>query len=96
LGNKEARLWYINRLKEIPNYIDKSLPLEKQARQAFELRNSFKNEARDLMIDKQKAAELDIIEPPYKWEELVQKAKDKGYQGDNIYKYNRLFSTKQG
>jgi hypothetical protein len=85
LGNKEARLWYIKRLKQIPDMIDKSLPLEEQAKQAFELRNSFKTETRDLMFDKESANYLDIMEPPKTWEDLYQKAIDEGKTGDEIY-----------
>lgn len=95
LGNKEARKWYIKRLKDIPGIINKNLSLEDQAKQAFELRNAFKSEARDLMFDKQMAQKLDILEKPKTWEELYQKAVDEGKTGDDIYRsiIDRFFTT---
>ena len=38
LGNKEVRSWYLAHDVKIPDMIDKSQPIEIQARQAFELR----------------------------------------------------------
>ena len=39
LSNVDARKWYLKQEAKIPDLIDDSLPLEQQARQAFDLRN---------------------------------------------------------
>jgi len=87
LGARDTRLWYLSQLKQIPNKIDTTLPLEQQARQAFELRNSFKAEARDLMNNRQMADYLDTFEPAKTWEQMIQTAIKKGYKDDAIYQY---------
>ena len=87
LGAKNARIWYINQLKQIPDYIDTTLPLEKQARQAFELRNAFKAQARNLMNNWQMVEILDQMEPAATWLQMIQKGIEKGKTGDDIYKY---------
>ena len=45
LSNVEARKWYLEQEAKIPNMIDKSLSLEEQAKQAFNLRNKFRTQA---------------------------------------------------
>lgn len=52
---KDARKWYLEQEAKIPNLIDDSIPLEQQARQAFELRNQYRRQARELMSDQQLA-----------------------------------------
>jgi hypothetical protein len=53
--------------------------MEKQARKAFELRNQYRTQARDLMADQVKRAELDISHPNKTWEEIMRhKTVDKG------------------
>jgi hypothetical protein len=60
----------------------RSEPLEKQARKAFEQRNKYRAEARYLMTDREKAAQLDIEEPNKTFEELLEhKAKKYGLTG---------------
>ena len=51
--------------------IDKSLPIEQQAKQACELRNRFRTQARDLMFDQEKRKQLDVTDPNKTFEELV-------------------------
>ncbi|MGI6214869.1 MAG: hypothetical protein ACOYIT_03190 [Christensenellales bacterium] len=56
--------------------------MEKQARKAFEQRNKYRAEARYLMTDREKAAQLDIEEPNKTFEELLEhKAKKYGLTG---------------
>ena len=58
--NKEAREWYIAHDKNIPNLIDKSKDIEAQAREAHDLRNKYRTEARMMMKDREEAYK-DII-----------------------------------
>ena len=51
LGNLAARRWYIEHDEHIHDIVDDSLPLEIKARQAFELRNLYRTQTRDLMGD---------------------------------------------
>lgn len=46
LSNVDARKWYLEQEAKIPDLIDDSLPLEQQARQAFDLRNQYRMQAR--------------------------------------------------
>jgi RHS repeat-associated protein len=87
LGAKSTRIWYLDQLKTIPGLIDKTLPLQQQSRQAFELRNAFKAEARNLMNNWQYAEILDNLEPAKSWTQMIQRAIEKGNKGDNIYQY---------
>ncbi len=66
--------------------IDKSLPLEEQAKQAFNLRNQFRTQARELMADRAIAEALYKTDPNLIWEEIVRKQSEKGLKGDEIYK----------
>lgn len=50
--NQHIREWYYANVSDIPNQIDKSKPIYEQAKQAFELRNKYKHEARLAMSDK--------------------------------------------
>ena len=51
--------------------IDPSLSLEEQARQACDLRNQNRTNARDLMRDQKERQRLDVEEPNKTFEELV-------------------------
>ena len=87
LGSKEVREWYIEHNKNIPDLIDKTQILEQQARQAFALREKYKQQARDMMSDRKEAERLAIAEPRGTFEELVTYKKDKyGLIGDAVYK----------
>lgn len=80
LLDREARRWYLEQDRRIPEMIDKSLPLEEQAKQAFELRNKFRTQTRDLMKDQEKRKILDREEPNKTFEELiVKKCERKNY-----------------
>lgn len=71
MSDVEARKWYLAHDKTIPDLIDKSLPIEQQAKQACDLRNQFRTQARDLMANQEKRKELDISDPNKSFEELV-------------------------
>ena len=57
--------------KQIHAQISKDLPMEQQARQAFELRNLYRRQARDLMADQELRRELDRDEPMQTWEGII-------------------------
>jgi hypothetical protein len=79
MGNVDVRKWYKDKIAEIPNSIDKTLPLEGQARQAFEARNRIRTEARNMMADEATRKLLDQEHPNKTFEELVEsKMKRKG------------------
>lgn len=87
LGNKEVRLWYKHHDESILNLIDTSRLPEQQARQACDLRNTFKYEARELMKNQELRKQLDKNEPYKTFEELVtHKREVYGLSGDDIYK----------
>ena len=85
LDNVEARKWYLEQERKIPEQIDRSLPLEEQAKQAFDLRNQYRTRARELMSDRVLAEQLEKLEPNLTWEQIMQKQMDKGLSGDDIY-----------
>lgn len=79
LSNLEARKWYLEHDEKIPDLIDKNGSIEKQAREAFELRNSFRTITRDMMKDQKTRKELDKSDPNKTFEELLEsKMKRKG------------------
>lgn len=79
LSDRAVRLWYITHDAQIPYQIDRSLSLEGQARQACDLRNQYRTQARDLMRNQKKRRQLDIDEPNKTFEELLKhKMEDKG------------------
>lgn len=86
LSNVEARKWYLEHEAKIPDMIDSSLPLEDQAKQAYNLRNQFRTEARELMADRVTAEYLYKTDKNLTWEELIDKQKAKGFTGDDIYR----------
>ena len=86
LSNVEARKWYLEQEAKIPDMIDSSLSLEEQAKQAFNLRNKFRTEARELMADRATAESLYKTDPNWSWEKIFQKQVEKGLSGDDIYK----------
>lgn len=77
--NKSVREWYYANVNNIPNEIDKSKSFEEQVRQAYELRNKYKREAREAMSDKITAGMLDKKRPVKSFDELIaDKMKRKG------------------
>mgnify|MGYP001658867278 FL=1 len=63
MSNVEARKRYLEQEEKIPDMIDKSLSLEDQAKQAFNLRNKFRTQTRELMADRKLAESLYKTDP---------------------------------
>ncbi|HEY8401946.1 MAG TPA: hypothetical protein VIK89_11825, partial [Cytophagaceae bacterium] len=93
LSDLDTRKWYLEQESKISELIDKSQTLEEQARQAFELRNKFRTKARELMADREKAAKLMKEEPNMTWEQILEKYKSQGYEGDALY--NKIITSSQ-
>lgn len=69
--SQHVREWYYANVTDIPNQIDKTKPFEEQVKQAFELRNYYKHEARVAMSDKKTAMMLDEKRPAPTFEKLL-------------------------
>lgn len=87
LGDKEVRELYHDKIQEIPSLIDLDQSIEDQARQAFELRNNIRTEARKLMANKETMDELNKKYPNKSFDELVEsKIKRKGLTREEAIK----------
>ena len=75
LSNDDVRDWYHAQEDRIPSLIDDNAPLEIQARQAHELRNRFRADARELMSDRAAAERLYRDRPNSTWNEQVERAR---------------------
>ncbi len=85
-GNKEVRLWYKEQDSKIPDLIDKTKSLEEQAKQACELRNKYKQQARDMMKNQELRKYLDQQEKLKSFDELVLHKKEKyGLTNEEAY-----------
>jgi hypothetical protein len=73
VSNLAARQWYDNHVVSIPNQIDRSLPLEQQARQAHGLRNDYRTQARNIMSDTQTRDQLNRDFPHRTFDDLFQR-----------------------
>jgi filamentous hemagglutinin len=82
LNNIEARRWYHQELARIPQQIDRSQPLEQQARQAYRLRHDAQMQARRAMRDR---ASVAALPEPRTWEALVARYRDAGLSGDAVW-----------
>lgn len=83
VDNQSVREWYYANVHDIPNQIDRTKPFEEQVRQAFELRNKYKHEARIAMSDKETANMLEEKKPAPTFEKLLEdKMKRKGMTKD--------------
>ena len=82
-NSKKVRQQYLEEVSKIKDNIDKSLPIEEQARQAFEARNAARNKARQQMADKEALKKLEKEHPNKTFDELVEdKMKRKGMTRD--------------
>lgn len=82
-----TRKWYLEHDKSIPNIIDKSKSIEEQAKQAHDLRNTYRTQARDLMKDQEMRKKLDLDHPNLSFEEQINKKfKDKGLSREDSIK----------
>ena len=71
LDDKTVREWYIYQSEWIHSQISTELPIEERAWQAFELRNQYRRQARDLMADQELRRKLDREDPVWTWEALI-------------------------
>lgn len=71
LTNKQAREWYLQHDARIPLMINQKASIEEQARQAFDLRNLYREITRDLMKDQTAREELDKNHPNWTFEDLI-------------------------
>lgn len=70
-SNQGVREWYVANVEDIPNQIDKSLPIIEQVKQAFDLRNKYKRQARIAMSDLETVEKLEKKKPVPTFEELL-------------------------
>ena len=70
--NQSIREWYVANVSDIPNQINKSKSFEEQVKQAFDLRNKYKHEARIAMSDKETVEMLERKRPAPTFEQLLQ------------------------
>lgn len=77
LSNQEVREWYVSHVTAISDSIDNSLPLEEQAKLAFEARNSLRTQAREMMLDSDTRAMLDEKRPNRTFDELLKDKMDR-------------------
>lgn len=77
LSNLETRKWYKWHDENIPNLIDKTQPIEEQAKQAHNLRNTYRTQARDLMKNQEERKQLDIEHPNKSFENLISDKMDR-------------------
>lgn len=83
--NKSARQWYVDNCNEIANRIDKTAPIEQQAREAFLLRNEYKIRARAIMSDRKTAKKLMEERPLKSFDELLNdKMQRKGMTNEEV------------
>jgi hypothetical protein len=85
--NQHIREWYYANVSDIQNQINPNLPLDEQAKQAFELRNKYKHQARAAMTDTKTAEMLEKKRPAPTFDELVEdKMKRKGMTREEAIK----------
>ena len=77
LSNVDARKWYLQQEASIPSSLDTSQPLSGQARQAFDLRNQFRTDARVMMQDRITADRLFREETNLTFDNLLIKTENK-------------------
>lgn len=83
MSDVDVRKWYVAHNKMIPDMIDTTQPIETQARQACELRNKHRYQARELMKDQKTRKQLDIDDPIKSFDELIKhKMEDKNMTYD--------------
>lgn len=73
MSNYAVRLWYKTHDEGIHNRINPNQSIEAQARQAFEMRNLYRTQARDLMGDQQVGrVKLERDYPNWSWEGKIE------------------------
>jgi filamentous hemagglutinin len=86
LSNLQTRQWYDPQVKAIGGKLDTSLPLKQQARQAFDMRNQYRTQGRELMSGMSDAKYLDANHTNMTWDEIVHKYQSQGYHGDRLWR----------
>lgn len=86
LSAYQTRVWYKWQQSMIESRLDRSQPLEQQAKQAFEMRNGIRTQARKAMQDTAWAQHLFGQRANRTFDELVNYYRDKGFSGDNLWK----------
>lgn len=95
LSDRAVRKWYKYHDEQIPSLIDKTKTIEEQARQACEMRNQNRTNARDLMRNQEARRRLDITDPNKSFEELVKhKMSNKGMSREEAVKDILVTATK--
>lgn len=86
LGNLEVRSWYKAKIDGIPNQIRDKRTLKQQAIKAHSLRNKYREQARELMIDQDARKAIDKKYPNISFEELMADKKNVyGLVGSDAY-----------
>lgn len=95
MSDRAVRKWYKYHDEQIPSLIDKTKTIEEQARQACEMRNQNRTNARDLMRNQEARRRLDITDPNKSFEELVKhKMSNKGMSREEAVKDILVTATK--
>ena len=95
LDDVTVRKWYLWHDTRITEQIDQSLSMEEKARKAFELRNEYRTQARDLMQNQKLRQKLDLEHPNPTWEGILKhKMEDKGMTYEESIKDIYETSTK--
>ena len=86
MSNVDARIWYKAEDAKILGKVYASASLENQAKQAFNIRNSNRIEARELMFDRVSADRLTREEANMTWVQITNHKASLGYTGDDIFR----------
>jgi len=86
LSNVAARDWYLGQLSQIKGNLNTSQSLQNQARQAFDMRNAARTNARLLMSDRALAQSLNMSDPNFTWGQIITKYQNKGFRGDALWR----------
>ncbi len=82
MSNLEVRQWYNEKVNKMNTDV---APTELNARKINRQRNLYKQQARDLMADRETAAKLDVDRPILDFEFYVNKYSEQGYQGAALW-----------
>ena len=81
----QTRVWYKWQQSMIESRLDRSQPLEQQAKQAFEMRNAIRTQARKAMQDTAWAQHLFVNQRNITFSELIDKYQKRGLFGDHLW-----------
>lgn len=71
MSDRDVRKWYKHHCETISELIDESKTIEEQAKQACELRNRFRLQARELMQNQKERKNLDVKDPIVSYEDIL-------------------------